>query len=205
MAAFTTKVSHLWRQKCWQRICCRYNLQRGYLHNQVLFTKCAMRSELLSNISSFLSNSLPFTFIVRCLSTTGSSTISNQLEAGSIMVRAMKLICEPSLPLRMYGPMRSTHKASQGILITVFARRCPYLSFRFLFVWQVLQDLVIDRMVVRIPFQYIAALIVSSRRVCPCMLSHRRQWQWGLAHSQSCKKRYLRKFFVKNCLLIVNH
>ncbi len=84
----------------------------------------------------------------------------------AIMVRAMKSICEPSLPLRVYGPMRSTHKASQGILKTVFAGRCPYLRFRFLFVWQVLQDFVIDWMVVRIPFQYIAALIVSSRRVC---------------------------------------
>ena len=127
----------------------------------------AMRSELLflSKISSFVSSSLSLTFIVRCLLTTGSSTISNQLEAGSIMVRAMKSICKPSLPLRVYGPMRSTHKASQGILITVFAGRCPYLSFRFLFVWQVLQDFVIDRMVVRIPFQYIAALIVSSTGV----------------------------------------
>ncbi len=69
-------------------------LQHGYLHNQVLFTRRAMRSELLSNISSFVSNSLPLTFVVRCLSTTGSSTISNQLEAGSIMVRAMKSICD---------------------------------------------------------------------------------------------------------------
>ncbi len=99
-------------------------LQRGYLHNQVLFTRHAMRSELLSNISSLLSNSLPLIFIVRCLVTTGSSTISNQLEAGSIMVRAMKSICEPSLPLRVYGPMRWTHKASQGIPITDFAGRC---------------------------------------------------------------------------------
>ena len=71
-------------------------LQRGYLHNQVLFTRRTMRSELLSNMSSILSDSLPLTFIVRCLVTTGSSTISNQLEAGSIMVRAMKSICEPS-------------------------------------------------------------------------------------------------------------
>jgi len=60
-------------------------LQCRYLHNQVLFTRRAMHSELLSNISSFLSNSLPLTFIVRCLLTTGSFTISNQLEVGSIM------------------------------------------------------------------------------------------------------------------------
>jgi hypothetical protein len=46
-------------------------------------------ANILSNISSLLSDSLPLTFIVHCLVMTGSSTISNQLEAGSIMVRAM--------------------------------------------------------------------------------------------------------------------
>ena len=44
----------------------------------------------------------------------GSSTTSSQLEAGSIMVIAVKSIDEPSLPLRVYGPNRSTHRASQG-------------------------------------------------------------------------------------------
>ncbi len=82
------------------------------------------------------------------------------------MVRAMKSIDEPSLPLRVYGPMRSTHRASQGVLITIFDGRCPYFSDRFLFIWQVMHDFVIDRMVVHIPFRYIAAFIVSSRRVC---------------------------------------
>jgi hypothetical protein len=67
----------------------------------------------------------------------------------------------------MYGPMRLTHKHSQGLLMMVFGGRCLYLSFCLLLVWQDLQDLVIDRMVVRIPFQYITAFIVSSRHVCP--------------------------------------
>ncbi len=49
----------------------------------------------------------------------------------------------------------------------VLGGKCPNLSFRLLFVEQVLQDLVIDEMVVQIPFQYIAALKVSSRGVCP--------------------------------------
>jgi len=40
----------------------------------------------------------------------GNSTTSSQLEVGSIMVRAIKSIDEPSLPLRVYGPMRSTHR-----------------------------------------------------------------------------------------------
>jgi hypothetical protein len=119
-------------------------LQRGYLHNQVLFTRRAMRSELLSNMSSILSDSLPLTFIVRCLVTTGSSTISNQLEAGSIMVRAMKSITEPSMPLRVYGPTRLTHSILHGVVITVLGGRCTYLSFRFLLTWHVLRDFIID-------------------------------------------------------------
>ncbi len=70
----------------------------------------------------------------------GSSRTSSQLEAGSIMVRAKKSIDEPSLPLRVYGPMRSTHRASQGTLSTILDGRCPYFSDRFLFIWQVLHD-----------------------------------------------------------------
>ncbi len=96
-----------------------------------------------------------------------NSAISNQLEAGSIMVRAMKSICKLSLPLRVHGPMRSTHKHSQGIVQTVFGGRWPYFRDHLLLIWQDLQEFVSDRMVVRIPFQYIAVFIVSSRRVCP--------------------------------------
>ncbi len=83
------------------------------------------------------------------------------------MVRAIKSIDEPSLPLRVYGPIRSTHRASQGMHITILDGKCQYLSVRFLFTWQVLHDFVMDRMVIHIPFRYIAAFIVSSRRVCP--------------------------------------
>ncbi len=60
--------------------------------------------------------------------TSGNSTTSNQLEAGSIMVSAMKSTAEPSLPLSMYGPIRSTHKASHGVLITILDGRWPYFS-----------------------------------------------------------------------------
>jgi hypothetical protein len=67
----------------------------------------------------------------------------------------------------MYELMRSTHKHSHGVFMMVVGGRCLYLSFHLLLVWQVLHDLVIDQMVVRIPFQYIAALIISSSRVCP--------------------------------------
>ncbi len=88
----------------------------GYLHNQVLFANLAMHSEVLSKISSAINSSLPLTVCQSSHSTMGSSTISNQLEAGLIMVRAIKSICKLSLPLRMYGPMRSTHKHSQVIV-----------------------------------------------------------------------------------------
>jgi hypothetical protein len=137
-----------------------------YLLNQNLLTSCAMQSELLSKISSDASDSLPSTVIVLSCLTGGNSTILNQLDAGSIMVRAMKSMTEPSLPLRVYGPTRSTH-VLQGVVITVLGSKCPYLSFRFLLTWHALHDFVIDRMVVCIPFQYIVACIVSSRQVCP--------------------------------------
>ncbi len=43
--------------------------------------------------------------------TVGSFILLNQLVAGSIILRHMKLILVLSLPLRMYCLMRSTHNA----------------------------------------------------------------------------------------------
>jgi hypothetical protein len=48
----------------------------------------------------------------------GSFIISNKLVAGSIMVRHMKLILVLYLSLRVYCPMRSTHNALQGVIMT---------------------------------------------------------------------------------------
>ena len=90
----------------------------GYLLNQNLLTNHAMQSELLSKISSDASGSLPSTVIVLSSWTKGNSTISNQLDVGSIMVRAMKSMSEPSLPLRVYGPTRSTHSVLHGVVMT---------------------------------------------------------------------------------------
>jgi hypothetical protein len=84
---------------------------RGYLHNQILLTNRLIRSDDLSKISSSINLSLPLTVLVINHVIVGISTTSNQLEAGSIMVRAMKSIEDPSLPLSVYGPTRSTHKA----------------------------------------------------------------------------------------------
>jgi len=63
------------------------------------------------------------------------------------MVRAMKSIDEPSLPLRVYGPTRLTQRASHRVLIMILDGRCPYFCVRFFFTWQVLHDFVLDRMV----------------------------------------------------------
>ncbi len=119
----------------------------GYLHNQVLFTNLAMQSEVFSKISSAVSSSLPLTICLPNWLITGSSAIINQLEAGTIMVRAIKTICKLSLPLSVYEPIRSTRTHSQGSLMTGLGGRCPNLSDHPLFIWKVLQDLNIDQMV----------------------------------------------------------
>ncbi len=75
---------------------------RGYLHNQMLFTNLTIRSEVLSKISSAIYSSLPLTVCQHSCSTMGNSAISNQLDAGPIMVRAIKYICKLSLPLRVW-------------------------------------------------------------------------------------------------------
>ncbi len=126
-----------------------------------------MHPEVLSKILSTTDDSLPLTVIVFSLQTKGSSTTPNQLVAGLIIVRAIKSMIVPFLPLRVCGTIRSTHKALHRTVITVLDGRWPYLSFHFFLVWYVLHDFVVDQIVVHIPFQYIVAFIVSSSRVCP--------------------------------------
>jgi hypothetical protein len=71
------------------------------------------------------------------------------------------------LPLRMYGPMRSTHNALQEVVMTSFGGTWPYSWLCLLFIWQDLQDLMYDQMVLHIPFQYTTDLIVSLRHDWP--------------------------------------
>jgi hypothetical protein len=66
-----------------------------------LLTNQAICSEVLSKISSTIDDSLPLTVIDFTLRSKGSSTISNQLVAGLIIVRAIKSMTVPSLPLRV--------------------------------------------------------------------------------------------------------
>jgi hypothetical protein len=96
--------------------------------NQIFLTNRLIRSDDLPKISSSITFSLLLTVLVINRVIVGNSTNSYQLEAGSIMVRAMKSIEDLSLPLSVYGPTRSTHKASQGVLITNLDGRCPYLT-----------------------------------------------------------------------------
>jgi hypothetical protein len=101
------------------------------------------------------------------LVTVGSSTISNQLVSGSIIVKHMKSILEPSLHLRVHGPMRSIHIALQGVVLTSFGSTRPYFLLCLLFIWQDVQDLMYDRIVLCMSFQYIMGLIVFPRRKWP--------------------------------------
>ncbi len=102
---------------------------RGYLLNQVVYTKLLICTEVLSNYKSAF---LAFLFVTLLplvsLWSIGSSTISNQLVAGSIIVRHINSILEPSLPLRVYGPIRSTHNTLQGIVMTSFGELILVLS-----------------------------------------------------------------------------
>ncbi len=85
--------------------------------------------------------------------TVGSFIVLNQLIAGSIMVRHMKLIRVLSLPLRVYYLMRCTHNARWGVIMTSFDSTWPYQGCVSCF-WQDLQDLMLlDGMCIR--FQYI--------------------------------------------------
>jgi hypothetical protein len=93
--------------------------------------------------------------------TVGSYIVSNQLIAGSIMVRHMKLILVMSLPVRVYYLMRCTHNALQGVIINSFDSIESYFGCVSCF-WQDLQDLtLLDGMC--IPFQYFTDFVVSLR------------------------------------------
>jgi hypothetical protein len=67
--------------------------------------------------------------------TNSDSTILNQLEVGSIMVRSMKSIAEQSLSLSMYRLARSMQNASYGVLIMILDGKSPYLPVCLLFTW----------------------------------------------------------------------
>jgi hypothetical protein len=65
--------------------------------------------------------------------TVNSFIVSNQLVAGSIMVRHMKLILVLSLPLRVYCLMRSIINALWGVIMTSFDSTWLYFWLCLLF------------------------------------------------------------------------
>ena len=84
----------------------------------------------------------------------GNSIILIQLVAGSIIVMHIKSNTFFSLPLQMYGHMRSTHNVSQGVVMASFAGSFPYLWFLRLFTWQLWHFLTCDWTVFLRPYQY---------------------------------------------------
>ncbi len=93
--------------------------------------------------------------------TVGSFIVSNQLTAGSIMVRPMKSILVLALPLRVYYLLRCTYNALWGVIMNSFNSTWPCLGCVSCF-WQGLQDLtLLDGMC--IPFLYITDFVVSWR------------------------------------------
>ena len=74
--------------------------------------------------------------------TVGNYIVSNQLIAGSIMVRHMIFIFVLSLPLRVYYLMRCTHNAIWGVILNSFDSTISYFGCVSCF-WQDLQDLML--------------------------------------------------------------
>jgi hypothetical protein len=93
--------------------------------------------------------------------TVGSYLVSNQLIAGSIMVRHMEFILVLSLPLRVYYLMRCTHNALQGVIMNSFDSIESYVGCVSYF-WQDLQYLTLLNGMC-ILFQYFMDFVVSLR------------------------------------------
>ena len=120
----------------------------------------------LNTICPFVSKGITASVVI------GSSniSISNQLEAGSIIVRHIGRFLSHLLPFKSVWSYRSTHKVSQGFAMTSNVGRFPYLCLcHFVNVTNTNTTVVLtcDQMVCIIPDQYITVCNVSSTRVCP--------------------------------------
>ena len=106
----------------------------GYLLIQVLLT----------NVPLFFLDM--FVFALKPLCTHGNVKLTRlwyqqfcnleRVGGWSIIVTNIKSITVLSLPFSVYGPMRSTHNASKGVVMVSFAGSFPYLWFLHLFTWQ---------------------------------------------------------------------
>ena len=126
---------------------------------------------IAGDISKYASLSLVVLFCVYLpivvYSATGNSTILNQNAAGSIIVRHIKSMSVQSLPCRVYGPIRSTHTASHGVVMTNLVGSFPYCLDCLLFNLTGLTVLTYEQTVCCMLVQHITALSVSSKCVLP--------------------------------------
>ncbi len=83
-----------------------------------------------------------------------------------LVLHARQLNQPDDMPLGVYKTKKGKSIYLTGNKIDELLRK-PYFSVRPLLTWHDLHDFVMDRMVVCIPFQYIAAFIVPLRRSCP--------------------------------------
>ncbi len=145
--------------------------------NLVVFTKLLIIADVLSKYDNVVLLSVLVAFCpfvskrITASVVTSSSPISNQLEAGFFIVRHIKSISVPPLPVRVYGPIKSTNNACQGFVMKSLVGSFPYLCLCCLLTSHVQQFLTCYWMVCLIAFQYIALCSISSRQVCPgyCM------------------------------------
>jgi hypothetical protein len=94
--------------------------------------------------------------------TVGNYIVSNQLIAGSIMVRHMILILVLSLPLSLYYLMRCTHNALWQVIMNSFDSTISYFGCVSCF-WQDLQDLTLLSGMCIVPFPYFMDYVVPWR------------------------------------------
>ena len=127
--------------------------------------------------------------------TVGNYIVSNQLIAGSIMVRHMILILVLSLPLRVYYLMRCTHKALWGVIMNSFDSTISYFGCVSCF-WQDLQDLILLGGMY-ILFQYFTDFVVPWR--LEWLGCQRKQWYHLIA--LSCRDAEIIKFHLYIALL----
>ena len=97
----------------------------------------------------------------------GICAISNQLVAGSIIVRHHNLSGFFTFWGIVYGPIRSTHRVSQGFVSACLGGSLPYFWFFFFALWQVGHFLQTSWTVVRSPLQSKCWRRVCSVRVSP--------------------------------------
>ena len=85
-------------------------------------------SQLVSNLLAMMSAHLVFIDVM-----------SNQPMTGSIIVKAHKVNSLLLFKI-LYGPMRSIHRVSRGVVLDFLAGNLPYLTVLVLVIWNIGHD-----------------------------------------------------------------